>query len=193
MRGVCATLMRRQVWHAVLGYISGFEEQLWELEDDPAAAERMKAAVAAYKGGWGALPVLLAGHTTRVESREHLRGAASADGQDLPCSDTDPALTLPCLPLHMLVAFDAEPVVVAADLVLSTLSLGGPAAAPPLFVVGALSSAPGSGSAMEDWLASVVAGGDGGMEGEGQGEAAGAQEEEEDQAEDELLVPGAGR
>lgn len=39
-----------QVWHAVLGYISGFEEQLWELEDDPAAAQRVKAAVAAYKG-----------------------------------------------------------------------------------------------------------------------------------------------
>lgn len=53
MRGFCATLMCPQVWHAVLGYISGFEEQLWELEDDPAAAERMKAAVAAYKGGWG--------------------------------------------------------------------------------------------------------------------------------------------
>lgn len=105
-----------------------------------------------------------------------------------------PALTLPCLalPLHMLGAPDAEPVVAAADLVLSTLSLGGPAAAPPLFVVGALSSAPGSGAVMEDWLASVVAGGDGGMEGESQSEAAAAQEDEEDQEEDELLVPGAG-
>ncbi|PRW61041.1 Tubulin-folding cofactor B [Chlorella sorokiniana] len=126
-------LLFLEVWHAVLGYISGFEEQLWELEDDPAAAGRIKAAVAAYK----------------------------------------------------------ELVIAAADLVLSTLSLGGPAAAPPPFVVGALSSAPGSGSAMEDWLASVVAGGDGGMEGESQAEAAAAQGDEEGEEEDELLVPGA--
>lgn len=39
-----------QVWHAVLGYISSFEQELWELEDDAAAVERVKAAVAAYKG-----------------------------------------------------------------------------------------------------------------------------------------------
>lgn len=45
-----ATTTATQVWHAVLGYISGFEEQVWEAEDDPAAAERMRAAVAAYKG-----------------------------------------------------------------------------------------------------------------------------------------------
>lgn len=44
---------------------------------------------------------------------------------------------------------------------------------------------------MEDWLASVVAGGDGGMEGEGEQEAAAAAEEAEAD-EDELLVPGAG-
>ena len=81
--------------------------------------------------------------------------------------------------------------IAAADLVLATLSLGGPAAAPPPFVVAALSSAPGSGSAMEDWLAYVVAGGDGGMEGESQNEAA-AQGDEAEDDEDELLVPGAG-
>ena len=42
-----------QVWHAVLGYLSGFEEQLWEVLDDPTAVDRMKAAVAAYKGACG--------------------------------------------------------------------------------------------------------------------------------------------
>lgn len=89
------------------------------------------------------------------------------------------------IPLH------AEPVIAAADLVLSTLSLGGPAASPPPFDVGALSAAPGSGSAMEDWLASVVAGGDGGMEGESQSAEAAAGDEEAEE-EDELLVPGAG-
>lgn len=39
-----------QVWHAVLTYLDSFEEQLWEAEDDPQAQERVKEAVAAYKG-----------------------------------------------------------------------------------------------------------------------------------------------
>jgi hypothetical protein len=39
------------VWHAVLTYLDGFEEQLWEVEDDTQAQARVKQAVAAYKGG----------------------------------------------------------------------------------------------------------------------------------------------
>jgi len=34
----------------VLTYLDSFEEQLWEAEDDPQAQERVKEAVAAYKG-----------------------------------------------------------------------------------------------------------------------------------------------
>lgn len=86
-------------------------------------------------------------------------------------------------PVHL--AFKAEPVLAVADLVLSTLCLGA-ASAPPPFTADALSSAPGSGSAMEDWLAAVVAGGD--MEGE-QLEAAAAAEKDDGES-DELLVPG---
>lgn len=83
----------------------------------------------------------------------------------------------------------AEPVLAVADLVLSTLCLGGGAGAtPPPFTVDALSAAPGSGAAMEDWLASVVAGGDS-QEGEA-GEAAAASAEDGEGEADELLVPG---
>jgi len=61
-----------QVWHAVLGYISGFEEQLWELDDDPAAAARVKAAVAAYKGGCSRVRVM--GNTKGVVWPRERRG-----------------------------------------------------------------------------------------------------------------------
>ena len=36
----------------MLTYMDGFEQQLWEVEDDPQAQARMKQAVAAYKGGY---------------------------------------------------------------------------------------------------------------------------------------------
>lgn len=69
---------------------------------------------------------------------------------------------------------------------LSTLGLAG-ATAPPPFTIDALSAAPGSGGAIEEWLASVAAGGDA-----AEGEEAGAEhggEGEEGEA-DELLVAG---
>ena len=59
----------------------------------------------------------------------------------------------------------AGPVLAVADLLLGTLLPGvvGAAAAttpPPPFTIDALSAAPGSGAALEDWIAVVVAGGD---------------------------------
>ena len=41
----------------MLTYLDGFEEQLWEVEDDPQAHARVKQAAAAYKGEWGRLLV----------------------------------------------------------------------------------------------------------------------------------------
>lgn len=39
-----------QVWHAVLGHVSGFEDALWECEGDAVAEQRAAAAIAAYRG-----------------------------------------------------------------------------------------------------------------------------------------------
>lgn len=108
-------------------------------------------------------------------------------------------LKRPPRPLPFTAPPSTDPVLAVADLVLSTLCLGAGtgagAAPPPPFTVDALSAAPSSGAAMEDWLASVVAGGDGQDGDEGLSEAAGAGgggAEDEDDA-DELLVPGGRR
>ena len=87
----------------------------------------------------------------------------------------------------------AEPVLAIVDLLLSTLGLAGASAAPPPpFALDALGSAPSGGSAMEDWLLAVVAGGDGAREGEQEAAAAEADAggDADLEYEEELLVPG---
>ncbi len=82
----------------------------------------------------------------------------------------------------------AEPILAVSDLLLSALSPAGTAAAP--FSLDALSSAPSSGAAMEDWLQSVVSGGDSGRVDEAAAERQEAADAEEDEYAEELLVPG---
>jgi hypothetical protein len=100
------------------------------------------------------------------------------------------------------IALPAEPLLAVADLLLGTLRpADAPAAATPPtpFPLSALSPAPGSGAALEDWLASVVSGGDAGGQGEreaennggdGGGEDGEEEEEEEGAWGGELLARG---